>query len=202
MQYSSAQVLPYGVPKRATNIANNARELPNGIPMNRGLPNGIGRTMPITANNMARGNINNFQNLANPYYKNANNLAYANAKMENANLVNILESKLANDITATALEYFANTNLMTNIAAPDAIVNVPNGATYNFGNNPIPVTVTGTSTGNNPVGINILADNLEVKGLVTVVGRMPIFGAVSLNGNLPSDGKASVNYGCGSPAAV
>ncbi|KAJ8704473.1 hypothetical protein PYW07_011661 [Mythimna separata] len=202
VQCTSTHAIPYGIPNRVTNMANNIRGMPHGMAMNRGLPNGIGRTMPIAANNMAGGNIINRQHLANPYYKTANNLVYTNPKVETANLANILENKLANDITTTALENFANTNLMTNIGTSSVVANVPNGATYNFGNAPIPVTFTGVSQGNHPVGINVLADNLEVKGLVTVVGRMPIFGAVTLNGNLPSEGTASVNYGCGSPATV
>ena len=214
MQYTSAQAIPYGVSNRGIN---NARATPNGLAMGRGLPNRLGRTMPMTGNNVARGNIMNQQNLANPYHANnyySNNLAYANQKIANPNLANIVETNspnpfisasqvLANDITEAAIENLANANIiLPNNASPTVIANVPDGATYNFGNTPIPVTVTGKSYGNHPVGIHILADNLEVKGLVTVVGRMPIFGAVTLNGNLPSDGMASVNDGCGSPAAV
>ncbi|KAJ8707226.1 hypothetical protein PYW08_011360 [Mythimna loreyi] len=199
---TSSQAIPYGVPNRVTNIVNNVRGMPHSVAMNSLLPNGVARNIPIAANSMLKGNIINHQNLATPYYKNANNVVYTNPKVQNANLANILENKLANDIATTALENFANTNLMTNVATSSVVANIPNGATYNFGNAPIPVTVTGVTHGNHPVGINILADNLEVKGLVSVVGRMPIFGAVALNGNVPSEGKASVNYGCGSPATV
>lgn len=181
--------------------------------MARTLANGISRTQPVVTNNMARGNNINHLNLPNPYYGN-NNLAQNAFTKANANLVNIVETNLANplistnqvlanDITAAVIEDFANVNQIPNIGAPAVLANVPKGVTYNFGNNAIPVTVAGGSQyGSQPVGINILADNLEVQGLVTVVGRMPIYGAVEINGNVPSDGKASVNYGCGLPDAA
>lgn len=224
MQFSSSQVIPYGVPNRPINLANNGRTIPNAMALGRGMPmanNQIARNFPLGANNLA--NAQNF----------ANNLAYGN--MANANIPNIpgamANQVLSNERTAAALvkESLANGNFKSNLASAiqaNNIVepinsyvgtsNIANGiaytgipndmnsnmVTYNFGNDAIPFTITSGSPGNLPIGIRILADNLEVNGAVSVIGKMPIYGAVSINGNVPTDGTASVNYNCGKPPAA
>uniref|UniRef100_A0A2A4K003 Uncharacterized protein n=1 Tax=Heliothis virescens TaxID=7102 RepID=A0A2A4K003_HELVI len=197
----SAQILPYGMPNRSIG---NAR-IPNGMP-SRGLPNGmannaIRRSLPTIANNMGNGIFMNRQSYANAYYANHNLPNKANNNMAKSNLANIrpniveptFSTPVMPEIKATAMENMANANLMANVGT----TGLPKVANLNFGSNPIPVTVTSGNYGNLPVGLNILADNLEVRGTVAVTGRMPIYGAVTLNGSVPSDGKASVDYSCG-----
>ncbi|PZC74151.1 hypothetical protein B5X24_HaOG208223 [Helicoverpa armigera] len=216
LQLTSAQSIPYGVPNRPIPSS----RIPNGMPTGRGWPNGmtnnairrslpngmannaIGRSLPVSANNMGKGIFLNRQSYANAHYANNFLPNKANNNMVKANLANIrpniVEPTFATPVMPEikAVENLANANLVPSVG----MTGMPKVANLNFGSNPIPVTVTSGNHGNLPVGLNILADNLEVRGSVAVTGRMPIYGTVTLNGSVPNDGKASVNYSCGTPA--
>lgn len=132
------------------------------------------------------------------YHPNLLNSNFANTNT----LANMAETNLVNSITGTLMpNELIGGNLLGNIG------NLPNGiqsnrVTYSFGDTPLPVTVSGKSLNNQPIGLQIMADNLQVNGKVAVSGRMPLYGTVTINGNVPSDGKSSVNYGCGNRVAV
>lgn len=81
---------------------------------------------------------------------------------------------------------------------PSPVLN-GNMATFYLGNNGNTFTVTSGSPGSQGIGVQIMADALEVGGTVAVNGRIPIYGMVGINGNIPTDGMASVSYSCANP---
>ncbi|KAF9420645.1 hypothetical protein HW555_003192 [Spodoptera exigua] len=179
-QFSSAQVFQPGLINRPFNAFN---------------------TGPFSPNQLHQAN-NQFQNIP---LATKHGLIYHTNNIANTNkFANTLAN--TNSLTSAILpNEFIGGDLLANVGS--SITNIANGiqtnrVSYNFGDSPIPITVSGKSLGNQPIGLQIMADNLQVNGNVAVSGRMPLYGTVTINGNVPSDGKSTVNYGCGAPVAV
>lgn len=138
-------------------------------------------------------------------YTNSFNMGNLNAGISNY-LTNVSNGKLASGNIASgniASGSIANGNLASgniangNIAQALTTGNLANtivpGATFAIGGNPFKVL---NGLPGSQIGLNIIADALEVEGSVTVAGKMPFYSTVALSGILPADGTATVSYGC------
>ncbi|CAH2056287.1 unnamed protein product, partial [Iphiclides podalirius] len=133
----------------------------------------------------------------------AANAANANAVANAVNTANAIISadNMANNIINAYENVLANAEdtKLINPNNPSPVLN-GNMATFYLGNNGNTFTVTSGSPGSQGVGVQVMADALEVGGTVAVNGRIPIYGIVGINGNVPTDGMASVSYSCANPS--
>ncbi|XP_013175668.1 PREDICTED: uncharacterized protein LOC106123807 [Papilio xuthus] len=160
--------------------------------------------------NMAGSYMSN-PNLANAVNANTNlanmELAAGIAAQANspANTANVNAVKTANALLAA--ESAAINDALTNLEEAKQLSNLSpvlngNMATFYLGNSGNGFTVTSGSPGTQGIGVQVLADALEVGGTVVVNGKIPIYGMVGINGNIPTDGMASVSYSCANPSTL
>ncbi|RVE42359.1 hypothetical protein evm_012980 [Chilo suppressalis] len=179
----------------------------------------LSQTIPTGsfANNLINSNIANSlvtSNLANANYVtsslgNANNIYSTNlganiipTGIPTSNIVTANANLLGNNV-ATIGNNFVGANLVNanlagqnNLIAAAVPVNLANG--YNINTGTFAVTNTGLAQYlNQPCGIQILADALEVGGSVGVNGQMPFYTTITANGQLPSSGYGYASCGCG-----
>ncbi|XP_004924970.1 uncharacterized protein LOC101736796 [Bombyx mori] len=109
----------------------------------------------------------------------------------NSNILNSLQNVAAHNLINTNLvnmdaAQFGQSNLIQTTNFPDHLNHL-----YNSN---VPLAIRDLP--NQPFGLHVLADGLNIGGTVSIAGNMPIYGSVALSGNLPTDGSAIVNYGC------
>ncbi|XP_052742946.1 uncharacterized protein LOC112055230 [Bicyclus anynana] len=178
LQMATAQVLQY--PSRNT--------VPAQVITNQPMPNQHNHIHNINSNTIRTPN-NVLPRPGNFMSHMPNNVA--NVQPTNVITEPIIIPNHGNNVEITNIGV-ANPNMveLANMASING-----NTATFNLGNGGF--TITSGSPGNAGLGIQVLADALEVGGTVAVSGQIPIYGSVMLNGHLPTDGSASVNYACG-----
>ncbi|CAG4957707.1 unnamed protein product [Parnassius apollo] len=123
--------------------------------------------------------------------------------VNNANAI-IAADNAANNLVSANYAYeniLANTEDMKQANNLSPVLN-GNMATFYLGNNGNTFSVTSGSPGTQGIGVQVMADALEVGGTVVVNGRIPIYGMVGINGNIPTDGMASVSYSCANPSTL
>lgn len=140
----------------------------------------------INMNNMLGNNLNSMNmNLPNKIFQNPNlfnNMASTNLAQ------NMVFQKFPNNMANPVMSRF--TSSMTKLTnSPTDIASIVNMAT-NFGN------PFANSHLENPYGMQIQTEALEIAGTVAVNGRLPITGTVALQGNFPTYGSGTVNYEC------
>ncbi|KPJ10931.1 hypothetical protein RR48_10111 [Papilio machaon] len=161
--------------------------------------------------NMAGSYMSN-QNLANAVNAATNlanmELAAGIAAQANspANTANVNAVKTANALLAAENAAVVN-DALSNLEEAKQLSNLApvlngNMATFYLGNSGNGFTVTSGSPGTQGIGVQVLADALEVGGTVVVNGKIPIYGMVGINGNIPTDGMASVSYSCANPSTL
>ncbi|KAJ0170238.1 hypothetical protein K1T71_014166 [Dendrolimus kikuchii] len=139
----------------------------------------------ILANNVAS-NFNNLNtNSPNKMFSNTNLLN----NMASTNLAqNMAYQKFPNNMANPLLSKFGSS--MTKMSnSPTDIAGIVNMAT-NFGNPFANVRLE------NPYGMQVQSEALEIAGTVAVNGKLPIIGTVALQGNFPSNGVGTVKYEC------
>ncbi|XP_014363892.2 uncharacterized protein LOC106715181 [Papilio machaon] len=123
-----------------------------------------------------------------------------------ANTANVNAVKTANALLAAENAAVVN-DALSNLEEAKQLSNLApvlngNMATFYLGNSGNGFTVTSGSPGTQGIGVQVLADALEVGGTVVVNGKIPIYGMVGINGNIPTDGMASVSYSCANPSTL
>ncbi|XP_039748312.1 uncharacterized protein LOC120625341 [Pararge aegeria] len=172
--------------------AHTIRALPNHAIQRAGNLNVV-NGVPFLANNMPNAHLAKNMPSANMAHVMPN--AHMSNNMPNGYLANVLNDQavLGNHNTGGVINNadMAALTKMANINGNTATFNLANGG----------FTVTSGSPGSPGFGIQVLADALEVGGMVAVNGQIPIYGAVTVNGHLPTDGSASVRYTCAGSSA-